>query len=208
MRHEIPGPVGRLIAELEEPQGEARGQALVCHPHPAHGGSLRNTIVVRVARALRAAGLATLRFNFRGVEGSEGQHDGTQEIGDARAVAHWLSARRPDLPLWSAGYSFGSRVTAELALGDEGIERVILIAFPCALYDPRFLARLEVPGLLLFGQADPFGAEADLLRALPRLPSALEVVEIPAADHFFRGRTPLVEDEVLRYARAALEGTR
>lgn len=208
MRCEIPGPVGRLVGELDEPTGEPRGQALVCHPHPAHGGSLRNTIVVRVARALRAVGIATLRFNFRGVEGSDGQHDGTQEIGDARAAAHWLAAHRPGLPLWAAGYSFGSRVSAELALGDEGIERLLLIAFPCALYDPRFLTRLEVPGLLLFGEADAFGTASDLRRTVPRLPPGLEVAEIAGADHFFRGRTPLVEEAVLRYARGATQPPR
>jgi len=205
VRIEFAGAVGKLIGELEEPQGPPRGTAIVCHPHPLHGGSLRNTIVVRVARALRELGFESLRFNFRGVEGSEGQHDGTQEVEDAAAAAAVLTERHPELPLWVAGYSFGSRIVSELALRDEGVERVLLIAFPCALYDPGFLARLRQPGLILLGGADSFGNAADLRRGLAVLPPHLELVEIPEADHFFRGRTPLVEEAVHRYAARALE---
>lgn len=205
VRVEIAGPVGKLIGELEEPGESPRGLGLVCHPHPAHGGSLRNALVVRTARGLRAAGLITLRFNFRGVEGSEGLHDGNQEIEDAAAAAALLSERHPDLPLWVAGYSFGARIAAELAGRDVGVERLLLIAFPCALYDASFLARVRQPGLILLGGADSFGNAADLCRALPDLPAHLELLEVPGADHFFRGRTPLVEQAVARYARSAFE---
>lgn len=205
MRIDIPGPVGRLVGELEEPEGDPRGVAFVCHPHPVHGGSLRNSIVVRVARALRAAGLVTLRFNFRGVEGSDGAYDGTQEVEDAAAVARELGTRFPGLSLWAAGYSFGSRIASEFALRESGVERVVLIAFPGALYDASFLGRLRQPSLLVLAQLDTFGTAADLRRALPVWPPGLELVEIEGADHFFRGRTPLVEEAVLRYARAALQ---
>jgi len=205
-RVEIRGPVGLLEGFLETPAGTPIGAALVCHPHPAHGGSARNTIVVRVARALRSAGLATLRFHFRGVEGSQGTHHGTQEIEDAVAALAVLGERFPELPLWAGGYSFGSRIAAELSLRDESIERLLLIAFPSTIYDPGFLQALRRPGLLLFGSQDAFGTAADLRRRVSELPPALEVEEIPGADHFFRGRTPLVEEAVLRYARRALEG--
>jgi alpha/beta superfamily hydrolase len=203
---DLQGPVGRLVGVLERPAGTPRGAALVCHPHPAHGGSLRSAIVVRTARALRTAGLATLRFNFRGVEGSQGTHDGVQEIEDAAAALRHLAARFPGLPAWAAGYSFGSRMAAELAGREVGIERLVLIAFPAALYDPGFLARLSTPGLIVMGEEDRFGTAGALRRALPEWPAGLELVEIAAADHFFRGRTPLVEEAVARYARAALGG--
>lgn len=206
MEIDFEGPVGRLRGVLELPEGVARGAAIVCHPHPAHGGSMRNTIVVRTARALRAAGLATLRFNFRGVEGSEGEHDGVQEIEDAAAAARCLAARMTGRALWAAGYSFGSRMAAELAGRDAGVERMVLIAFPCALYDARFLAGLRTPGLIVMGESDRFGTATDLRLAIPDWPTSIELVEIPRADHFFRGRTPLVEDAVLRYARSAQWG--
>lgn len=205
MEVEIPGPVGRLSGVVELPAGAPRGAAIVCHPHPRHGGTRGNTLVVRTARALRSEGLVTLRFDFRGVGSSEGTHDGTQEVEDASAALQYLAGANPGLSLWAAGYSFGARIAAELALRDGEVERLVLIAFPCALYSPAFLARLSQPGLLVLGGADPFGTRADLERALPRLPATLEVREIPAADHFFRGRTPLVEELVREYARAAFD---
>ncbi|MEQ1893445.1 MAG: alpha/beta family hydrolase [Planctomycetota bacterium] len=204
MEIDLQGPVGRLVAQLDEPEGQPRGVAIVCHPHPLHGGSLRNTIVVRTARALRSLGFATLRFNFRGVEGSAGAHDGAAEVEDAAAAAGWLQTRHPGLPLWAAGYSFGSRVVSELALREVGVERVFLIAFPCRLYSPALLEHLRVPGLILLGELDEFGTAADLARGLPRRPPGLSLVEIPGADHFFRGRTPLVEAAVLDHAQRAL----
>lgn len=205
MRIEFAGPVGKLIGELEEPGSRPRALGVVCHPHPAHGGSMRNAIVVRAARGLRAAGLITLRFNFRGVEGSAGTYDGNQEVEDAAAAAAMLTARHPELPLWLAGYSFGARIAAELAGRDGGVERLLLIAFPCALHDPGLLGRLPQPGLIVLGERDAFGSASDLRRRLPALPAHLELVEVPGADHFFRGRTPLVEEAVVRYARSAFE---
>jgi hypothetical protein len=201
----IAGPVGALLGELEIPPGEhPRAVAVVCHPHPLHGGSMRNAIVVRMARAMRAAGFATLRFDFRGVGGSSGSHDGAREVEDAAAAADHLARAFPELPRWSAGYSFGARIAAELAAREDVVEGLILVAFPCALYDPGILARLRQPGLLVLGERDPFGSLADLERRLPERPSSLTVREIPGADHLFRGRTPLVEEAVRDYARAAL----
>ena len=165
---------------------------------------MRNTLVVRTARALRAVGLATLRFDFRGVEGSAGVHDGTQEVEDASAALGFLARAHPELPLWGAGYSFGSRIVAELALREGVIERLILIAFPVAVHSPRFLSEVTQPALLVLGGADPFGTAGELRKALPVLPAGLELAEIPGADHFFRGRTPLVEELVREYARSAL----
>jgi alpha/beta superfamily hydrolase len=201
MLREFDGPAGKLVGELELPDGAPVGAAIACHPHPLHGGSLRNTIVVRTARALRTVGFATLRFNFRGVEGSAGTHDGSAEVEDAAAALAVLERELPGLPLWGAGYSFGSRMVLELALRG-AVERVVLIAPPIAIYDLGGLRRLRTPGLLVSGGADAFGSAEDLRLAFPDLPPALRRVEIPGADHFFRGRTPLVEEAVLEYARA------
>lgn len=206
MRIEIAGPAGVLIGELEEPSEGTRAVAVVCHPHPLHGGTMRNTLVVRTARALRSAGFATVRFDFRGVGESAGVHDGAAEVDDAAAALVWLRARFPGLPSWAGGFSFGSRIAAELALRDAAVERVVLVAFPSRITAPDVLARMGRPGLLVLAGADRFGTAADLRARLPELPPGLELVEVPGADHFFRGRTPLVEEAVLRYARASLDG--
>ena len=206
----FPGPVGRLEALLETPEedgtGPPRAAAVVCHPHPLHGGSMQNSIVFRVARALRAAGLVTLRLNFRGVEGSEGVHDGTgAEEGDVAAALDELELRFPGLPLWAAGYSFGSRTVCGLATRDERIERVLGIAFPVQVYDASVLARLRQPTLLVMGDRDEFGTAEDLDRLELALPDHVRIQEIAGADHFFRGRTPLVEEAVRTFATQIFE---
>ena len=72
----MPGPSGRLEALLEEPEDAAPVEAaLVCHPHPQHGGTMHNKVVYRVARGLRSTGAVVLRFNYRGVNLSEGVYD-------------------------------------------------------------------------------------------------------------------------------------
>ena len=206
MEVELSGPAGRLEAILEEPEDvPVIGGAVVCHPHPMHQGTMRNTIVFRAARALRSAGFVTLRFNFRGVEGSEGAHDGEgAEEGDAAAALDLLEGRLPGLPLWAAGYSFGSRTVAGLATRDARIQRLVLIALPVAVYDCSFLSAVAQPGLMVFGAGDEFGTATELVQRFPALPEALEVEEIPGADHFFRGRTPLVEDAIRSYAQEAV----
>lgn len=202
----IQGPAGRLEGLLEEPEGAPRGAAVVCHPHPMHGGTLRNTVVFRAARALRSVGLATLRFNFRGVGHSEGTHDGEgAEEGDVAAALDFLEERFPGLPLWAAGYSFGSRTVCGLATRDERIRRLILIAFPVSVYDCRCIEEVEQPGFLLFGGGDEFGTLTELAQRFPALPERLEVDEIVGADHFFRGRTPILEEKIRDYAREALQ---
>src|SRR5438105_11708008 len=134
----LPGPVGRLEALLEEPEYGAAaeparvGIALVCHPHPQHGGTLHNKVVFRIARGLRRAGHVVLRFNYRGVNLSEGSYaHGEGELEDARVAVDALRNRYPELPLTLAGFSFGSRIALRLgcnpAGNSAGTKRVIAV---------------------------------------------------------------------------------
>src|SRR5262245_32835592 len=105
----IPASHGQLEAILKEPAGEPRGVALVCHPHPLGGGTMHNKVVFRVAAGLVDAGLITLRFNFRGVGASTGEHneiEGGRE--DVRDALDYLSSQYPVHEITLAGFSFGS----------------------------------------------------------------------------------------------------
>src|SRR5439155_21104112 len=114
--HTLAGPVGDLESLLEEPEDrDPEFAALVCHPHPLYGGTLHNKVVYRLARGLRRAGAVVLRFNFRGVGRSQGEHGHLEgEIEDARAALGWLQGRYPELPFALAGFSFGARVITQL----------------------------------------------------------------------------------------------
>src|ERR1700732_3651446 len=105
----IGGPAGKLEALLEEPEDQSPREAvLVCHPHPLHGGTMHNKVVYRIARGLRRAGAVVMRFNYRGVNRSEGKYDnGAGETEDARAALEVLRSRYPELPFSLAGFSFG-----------------------------------------------------------------------------------------------------
>src|ERR1700684_2297936 len=91
----IAGPSGKLEALLEEPEeGPAIEAALVCHPHPQGGGTMHNKVVYRMARGLRKSGCVVLRFNYRGVNLSEGEYaHGIGETDDAHAALEELRAR-------------------------------------------------------------------------------------------------------------------
>src|SRR3712207_279344 len=104
----ITAPHGRLEAIIKEPRTEARGAALVLHPHPLHGGTMHNKVVFRAARAMNDAGLVALRVNFRGTGQSTGEHTGARggEQEDARAALDYLAKTYPSLPLVLAGFSF------------------------------------------------------------------------------------------------------
>src|SRR5712664_2851845 len=133
--HSLPGPAGNLEALLEEPEEqEPTEAALVCHPHPQHGGTMHNKVVYRIARGLRSSGSVVLRFNYRGVNLSEGSYaEGEGELDDARVALDYLRGRYPGLPFTVAGFSFGSRIALRLGCGIA--RRVIAVGFPAAYRD-------------------------------------------------------------------------
>ena len=105
----IPGPAGALEALLEVPASFSGGAAAVlCHPHPLYGGTMRNKVVARMAQALLDCGLAALRFNFRGVEASEGSHDAGKGEVARRLRRRGLPARGPWPPGGSSWAAFPS----------------------------------------------------------------------------------------------------
>jgi alpha/beta superfamily hydrolase len=190
----IPVAHGRLEAILKEPrEGTARGAALVLHPHPLYGGTMHNKVVFRTARALNDAGCVTLRFNFRGVGQSTGEHDHARggEQDDARAALDHLAAAYPHLPLFVAGFSFGARVGLEVGVKDARVGALVGVGTPVSIaergYDFSFLEECRKPTLFVHGERDEFG-DVETLRALvARLPreAHARLVVIPGAGHFF-----------------------
>jgi alpha/beta superfamily hydrolase len=203
----IQGPVGKLEAEIWLPEGgaPAKAAAVVCHPHPLHGGTMRNNVVHRTARGLHDAGLAVVRFNFRGVGGSEGTHDGNgAEEEDLAAALTFLRERVPGVPLWAAGFSFGSRTVIGLAPRDERIERVALIALPVIAYDCSVALEVKQPGGIFMAGDDTFGTMAVMRDRLPDLFDRFHVEEVPGVDHFFTGKLDDLRLRVKNWAAASL----
>jgi alpha/beta superfamily hydrolase len=196
--HMIPGPAGRLESLLEEPEtGPPSEAALICHPHPRHGGTMHNKVVYRMARALRRAGAVALRFNYRGVNLSEGAYDhGIGELEDARAALAWLRERYPALPCTVAGFSFGSRIALKLGCRT-GAARMIAAGLPEAYHAE--LAGLDwaaAPKYFVQSTNDEYGPRAGLEAFFDMLPVPKRLLWIDSRDHFFAGGLDALEAAV------------
>jgi alpha/beta superfamily hydrolase len=196
----INGPAGRLEALLEEPDDrEPMEAALVCHPHPQFGGTMHNKVVYRMARGLRRAGCVVLRFNYRGVNLSEGKYDGgVGEVEDARAALSLLLARYPRLPFTLAGFSFGSRVVLKLGCQGIGARRIIAVGFPTTMRDTAFLAGCTVPRVFVQSSNDEFGPLVVWTPLIESLAGEKRMVVIEAGSHFFDGALPELEQALFR----------
>jgi alpha/beta superfamily hydrolase len=174
-REFVAGPAGRIECAVDSPEGEARGRALVAHPHPLFGGTLDNKVVQTLARAFVDLGYEAWRANFRGVGASEGRFDeGRGELEDLMAVHRFL----PSVEIL-AGFSFGAAIQAMLAQRVHP-GRMVLVGVAVTNF-----AVPPVPAgtLVIHGENDdtvPLAAVLDWAR-----PQELPVVLVPGADHFF-----------------------
>ena len=187
---DITGPAGRIEGLWADP-GTGLPAAVIGHPHPAYGGSMHSKMVHTVYRVLDAAGHPTLRFNFRGVGGSQGEYSGWNgEIGDFAAAAAFARERSGRKELWGAGFSFGSWIGLQWALTDSNIERFIALGVPVENHAFDFLDRLPWPLAIVQGERDQYGSPETLERYVEQWrrfgPVTLKIVK--GADHFFTGR--------------------
>jgi uncharacterized protein len=202
----IDGPAGRIEALLEEPEaGEPSDApspgpsyaALVCHPHPQHGGTMHNKVVYRLARGLRGTGAVTLRFNYRGVNLSEGVYDnGRGEADDARAALAFLRARYPALPYALAGFSFGSRIAHRLACEHVDARFVIPVGMPTAYFEAENIIRCPVQRVFIQSTNDQFGPRPQFQAAYDTLAEPKRLLWVDAPDHFFAGALDEFEEAV------------
>jgi uncharacterized protein len=196
--HLLDGPAGKLEALVEEPEDQAPIEAcVVCHPHPLYGGTMHNKVVHRLARALRRRGAVVLRFNFRGVGRSEGQHDhGAGEIHDARAALDWLRARYPHLPYSLAGFSFGSIVILNLGCALAEAARLIAVGFPPRAGAASALASCIVPKIFITSTQDKYAPRAEVEELYGTISEPKQMIWIEAEDHFFHGALDRLEETV------------
>lgn len=201
----IPASVGQLEAILKEPQGKAKGIALVCHPHPLGGGTMHNKVVFRVAAGLVDAGLITLRFNFRGVGASDGEHDGKAETQDVRDALDYLAETYPNQEITLAGFSFGTRMGSEVAMNDERVVRLISIGTPVDKYDDfDYLEDLHKPILFVHGDSDEFGALENVQKLIAKVPNA-ELVYFENCGHFFDAHLNELREAVKNWTQAQIK---
>ena len=196
----IRGPAGALEAILESPgDAELKGVAVVCHPHPQHGGTMHNKVAHTLARSFVRSNFAVLRFNFRGTEGSDGVYDnGVGELDDALAAMAWMRQQKTQVPLWLAGFSFGAAIAVRAAVArDVGG----LISVAPAIY--RFAGNLnnqpECPWLIIQGDEDELVEIDETVEWVDSLAPGPELLVVPGAEHFFHGRLHELREAVMAF---------
>ncbi len=202
-RHLLDGPSGK-IEVFVEPHAAPQGIALIAHPHPLFGGTADNKVVTTLARAFRGLDCITLRPSFRGVGGSEGEHDhGEQETDDLLHVHAWAAQRFGDLPLYLAGFSFGAYVITRVAkrLADEGTpaRRLVLVGTAAGYVEGARNYETEAVAtdtIVIHGDRDETVKLANVLAWAEPLEIPVQV--IAGADHFFHRKLHIIRDIIQR----------
>lgn len=203
MEEQVMLPAGAISLEglYSTPAQAPQLGAVVCHPHPLYGGEMHNNIVTALVQAFQQAGIATLRFNFRGVGRSGGSHDqGNGEVEDVKAAVTYLLSRQSISTVVVAGYSFGSMVGLRAGVSDDRVHKLIGVALPMGVGDPSFLLPSPKPKLLISGDNDNYCPLPALNEFFAKLVEPKSLVTVNGADHFFWGQ----EGEVAKAAVAFL----
>lgn len=200
----IAGPAGALELAIDRPSQPRAGGgvAVIAHPHPLFGGTMHNKVVQTLARAHVQQGWISVRFNFRGVEGSQGVYDeGRGEAQDMQAV---INALAPAGPLAVCGFSFGAFVAAQVAAAlhaQRPLHALTLVGTAASRFQvPALPAELHERTLVVHGEQDDtvlLSAVMDWAR-----PQLLPVTVIPGVEHFFHGRLPLLKSLTVRHLQA------
>lgn len=190
---------GRLSVPADATSG-----VVVCHPHPQYGGSMENELVIALTRALAGDGLATLRFDFRGVGASGGRYDdGRGEVADVRAAATVLRARLGVPRVALVGYSFGSMMALRAGVAEpDATTSIVAIAPPVRMLGLDFLAGCPVPLAFVTGDRDQFCPLATLESMRERFAPGSTLALIPGADHFFGAHLDSLATRVVELAQA------
>ncbi len=197
--HFIAGPAGALELVLRG-AGRAGAEpaiAVICHPHPLHGGTMDNKVVTTLARTYLEQGIDTVRFNFRGVGQSQGEHGYLEgEVADLQAVIDFLGAQFPGRGLLLAGFSFGSAVAARCAEANPAVTHLLLIAPPVGKYDLSFPQQFPCRTLVVQGDQDEV-VDLHKTRAWAATGQGdFSYLEMPGVGHFFHGQLVQLADEV------------
>ncbi len=193
----LEGPAGTLEALIESPQEvEPTALAVVCHPHPVHGGTMQNKVAHTLARSFLGMGALTLRFNFRGVGKSDGVFDnGDGEVRDVLAAVDWIRGQSPELPLWLAGFSFGAAMAIKAALicHPDGL---VSIAPSVARFAGGLGEQPDCPWLILQGDKDELVDIEETITWVNELDPGPELEVFPDTEHFFHGKLTLLRSAV------------
>ena len=170
-------------------EGSSKAGAVVCHPHPLYGGNMRNNVVDAIETGFSHRGFTVLKFDFRGVSGSEGRYDeGIGEVRDVLATVSFLkNSLDGDATIVLAGYSFGAWVGSRAA-PETDAAALFLVSYPFAFYAPDPLLAWRKNIYLIGGDRDEIGPVKDLVRVYKEMDILEKNLKIIPTDHFYWGK--------------------
>ena len=191
----VPGPAGliqcKARAGATDKQREKAPIAIICHPHPLFEGSMDNKVVTTLARVFRDQGISQLRFNFRGVGKSEGQHAELRgESEDLIFLMNLLLAERPGRKFVLAGFSFGSGVASIAAKERTDVEHLLLVAPPTSKYGSAYATRYTCPVSIYQGDEDDVVEPKSVKSWVGRIETESQLYWFDGVGHFFHGKLP------------------
>ena len=193
----ICGPVGNIEALISMPlQKKAKAVAIICHPHPLHHGTMNNKVITTLAKILDKIGLATIRFNFRGVGQSGGKYgDSVGECDDLLAVYSWAKKQKLSENYVLAGFSFGSYICCRSA---EKISPKVLITVAPAITNQDYenYPNSDCPWWLIQGELDEITEAYEVYKWANSKENPPNIIKISDASHFFHGKLGELEDKL------------
>ncbi len=189
-----------IVAQPDDGSGPWPG-VVICHPHPLHGGNMDNNVVLALALGLVDEGFVTLRFNFRGVGGSEGEHtEGKNEHQEVLGALELIKAW-PDTSAKTglAGYSFGTSVILGHSELYPEADAIALVSPPFRAVEGSPLKESKVPSLIVTGDRDKLVDSTQLDAELASFQHAPEFKIFDGVDHFWYGQESRLVPEVGRF---------
>lgn len=192
----IPGPVGQLESIIEVPEAtfDRKLIAIICHPHPLYEGTMQNKVVTILGKVFEKFGAITIKFNFRGVGKSEGQHDyAVGELDDLRSVITWANTHNPDHKLLLAGFSFGAYIATKVATE---VQPTALVTVAPAVHhnDYKSLPPILFPWIVVQGEADEVVPPDQVFEWLATRQPQPIIIRMQNVSHFFHGQLTTLRD--------------
>lgn len=197
----ITGPAGQQELLICHSPASRAVTCIICHPHPVYGGTMHNKVVYTLASTMEALNIKTVRFNFRGVQKSEGEFDhGVGELEDLLSVKEWVKQHYPEDDIWLAGFSFGAFIALK---GYQYCQAqcLITVAPPVGQIYFENLPSVTCPWILVQGGQDEIIASEKVLSWVENQSPAPEILYFPDAGHFFHGQLVEMKDKLLNLLR-------
>ena len=189
-----------VVAQPDDGAGPWPG-VVICHPHPLHGGNMDNNVVLALALGLAQEDFVTLRFNFRGVGGSQGEHTvGERESQEVLAALELIKAW-PDTngKTGLIGYSFGTSVILRHGKLHDEADAIVLVSPPFRAVEDTPLKESKVPAMIVTGDRDRLVDSTQLDAELASFKNAIEFKLFDGVDHFWYGQESRLVPEVHRF---------